>query len=127
MWSFLKRRKEFTCGGEHCIEFKEEEYISKIYYRQPTGDELINFAHDSLELNEKELEEFSNKFEEINAKKIYQMTVERLLIPAAKKIIIRIEGYTDSTIEGVEKYYPHHLQRVTEIAYKSGGVGKKKF
>ena len=128
LFKWLKKDKPFKCGGERCIEFVGGGRTSKIYYRQPTGDEQLNFVHTTIESEQATLKNIAS---DINALELQRLTRQKKFIPFAKKIITRIEGYTDESgkranLDHVEKYYPHHLDVVAIRGYEIDDTHKKK-
>lgn len=125
---FKKHSKPFRCGGESCIEFTKFGLSSLIYFRQPTGDEILNFAHMALENEESEIKELKGEVKPLD---IHQIMRSKKLIPYALKIISRVVNYVDEggnevDIDYVKKYFPHHLEAVALEAFKADDKYKKK-
>ena len=127
--NLFKKKKPFRCGGERCIEFVGGGRSSHIYYRQPNGDEQLNFAHTTLESEQSNLKQLDT---DLNVYKMQRLAREKKFIPFAKRIITRIEGYVDENgkdikdVAYVEKYYPHHLDVVAIRGYEVDDKYKKK-
>ncbi len=126
---FGVKPKGFLIGGERTIQFTAGSREAFIHYRQPTGDEQLQFAHAMIEDNESALKELST---EVTPYKMHKITRERKLIPFAKMVFLRAECYYDpdgndaNSIEMIEKYLPHHLEHVAIEAYKLNDTHKKK-
>jgi len=129
-FNLFKQSKSFICGGESCIWFNSGKKNAYIYYRQPTGDEQLSFAHSMLESEKSDLRELSSN--KISAETLQRITREKKLIPFAKKIILRWDGYQDeknkivNDVAFIEKYFPHHLEVVAIEGYKVDDKYKKK-
>jgi len=128
---FQKKEKRFSCGGERCIEFWDKNHCrSKIWYRKPNGDEMLNFAHTTLATEESELRELSSV--KLTPHKMQELLRKKKLIPFGVKIITKFEGYEDkdgkvvTSIDNIIEYYPHHIESVVMEAYNMSDKYKKK-
>jgi hypothetical protein len=132
MLNFLKRLiygADSFNNDDARIVFEDGRKKATIYYRKPTGDEVLEYVYANVVSEKSELREL--KTAEISAEKMHIMTRRNNLIPFAKKVITRIEGYSDkkkntNNVEFVEKYFPHHLEAVALYAYKTTDKHKKK-
>jgi len=127
----FRDKKSFKCGSESCIEFKGSSgELSHIFYRQPTGDEILNFAHEALANDESELRVLSGK--ELDTAKLHEIARRKKFVPYAKKVITRWDGYLDKDGKGVKdlsfliEYFPHHLETVAYWAFDVRDTHKKK-
>jgi hypothetical protein len=130
---FVKKKKSFQCGGKHIIEIQDDDFKSLIYYRDPTGEELINFTYTTLDISQSAIKQLAY---ETNPTALQEKThifmLRDKMIPYAKKIIVDWDGYKNKdnkdikNIDLLAKYYPLHLQKVVEYAFQSNEKYKKK-
>ncbi len=116
-------KKSFSSKGGR-LEFKGGGRQSFIYYRQPTGEEVLNYSYAALDTEKSELKKLSG--EKVDAEKLHKITRQKKFIPFAKDVIEKIEGYEKNTVEFVEKWFPHHLESVAIYAYAVDDKCKKK-
>lgn len=125
----FKKDVPFKCGGESTVEFVGRGQYAWIKYRQPTGDEVLNFVHMTLDSEQSTLKDFSNS---VNVYNLHKIARQKKFIPFAKAVITSFGGYVDENgndikdINLIEKYFPHHLENVSIIAHSVNDSFKKK-
>jgi len=118
------KKKPFD-AKDSCIHFlsKDKKRESFIYYRKPTGDEVLNFVHTTLASEQSNIRNLNT---DITMEALQRLQREKKHIPYAKKIVTKIEGYGENTFDFVEKYYPHHLEVVAIEGFRVDDNFKKK-
>jgi hypothetical protein len=132
MLNFFKKKKPFVCGGNNCIEFVNHENgtSSFIYYRDPTGEEKLEYLHCLLEYDTHTLKALTDNEKLLN--KLHSIALLQKYIPFAKKIITDVKGYVDhegnelKNLDIIAKFFPNHLQNVTTLAFQINDSFKKK-
>jgi len=123
-WLNLFKPKRVFKASEKCLEFESKDReISKIFFRKPTGDEVLSFSYAALDLEKSDLK---NK-KDVSTEMIHRDARVKKFLPFAKKVITKIEGYEENTIDFVEKYFTHHLETLAIIAYEVNDTCKKKY
>lgn len=122
--NMFKKKKCFD-NKDSCIHFqsKDKARESFIYYRKPTGDEVLNYVHTTIESEQSTVRKLST---DITLEAMQRIMREKKLLPFAKKIIVRLDGYGENTIDFVEKFYPHHLEVVALEGFRVDDSYKKK-
>ncbi len=128
----LEKNKPFKCGGTTTFEFKGGGRKSRIYCRQPTGTEVINYTHTVLD-SEKSVVE-NAKPENLTIAEVQLLCRNKKLIPYAKKIITGWDWYQDPdgkeikfpNVDMIEKYFPHHLDTISFRMYEVNDSYEKK-
>lgn len=129
MLDWFKKKQKYICGGVKSLEINDKISGSKsiIKFRQPTGDEMLNYVHTQISDNDENLKNFGGKSVDL-----HKNIREKKFIPYAKKIIVDVIGYVDSNgketknIEDVVKYFPQHLELVCSVAFIVDEIYKKK-
>lgn len=133
--NFFKEKEAFICDSEHCIEIVEGNHFKGyIYYRSPTSQELLDYAHIALEYSQSELSDLAQKtVPEFDFKALHLTLLREKTIPFAKKIITKWENYTFKNgdnvtkIDDLIKHFTTHIEYVVEQAFEQKTTFKKKY
>jgi len=134
IFSSMQNNKPFICGGEHCIEIIEGNNKSYIWYKSPTSDDLLDYAHCALEYSQSEISSLAKKeIPDFNFQKLHREMLGKKIYPYAKKIILRWENYYTNKNEKVVDIqtlidsYSTHIEYVVQTAFSVDTTFKKKF
>ncbi len=128
--SLFKKEKPYVCGGEFSIEIFDGKHRSVIWYRQPTSEEILKYAHVVVESDKSDLRKLNS--ESITAYTLQKMIRERKFLPFGKKIITKWKGYVDKygktikDLDLIEKYKANHIDAVVIKAFEVNDKIKKK-
>ncbi len=122
--NFLKKKKVFR-ATEKCLEFESKDReVSRIWFRKPTGDEVLSFSYSALDLEKSDLR--VNK-DNVSTELLHRDARIKKFIPYAKKVVTKVDGYEENTVDFVEKFFTHHLETLAIIAYETNDTCKKKY